>query len=168
MMENNNQPKGRKPDSKTGEKKSSVTIIVNGGTNQILPNATHATQMFYGGKHVTDSFTDDDGLSFDFDMDGLDDLSSADESSLSAYFFDEELLNRYVQRIGVCCSARDLARVLVDMVSDPSVSIDREQVVKRSFLEVVLSMAPRIATGVDNLRYSVNDVLSRKNQRRRS
>ena len=32
------------------ENKSNVTINIQGGNNQILPNATHAVQYFYGDK----------------------------------------------------------------------------------------------------------------------
>lgn len=166
IMDFKKQPSSRTSGQKSNESKSSITIIVNGGRNQFLPNATHATQVFYGDKHVADRFTDDNGSSDDAEWDDPDDVSVADASPLSPYCYDEETQDRYLQRIDACHTAQQLASVLVSMLDHPSVNISREVIVKRSFLELVLPLAPRVTTGVDNLRHAVNELMCKKKRRR--
>ncbi len=132
--------------------KSGVTIVIQGGTNQIAPNATEQKQIFVGDKYA------------DAMLQSLQKPESASApaqtkaaSPLSIYINSEELLSKYTSRLAVCTTARQIGYVVVDMVKDPDVKVDKDMMVKKEFIEQIKPLAPQVTTGVDNIRNYINE-----------
>ena len=73
---------------------SDITININGGNNQILPNATEAVQNFYG------SYFPEHPL-----PDKSDQETEPPEAQKLALYINKENLGRYLSLIGECRSA---------------------------------------------------------------
>lgn len=130
---------------------SDVKIIINGGSNQILPNATEAVQVFCGRELPPGQSTP---LS-----DGDDSETGSDRLSL---YVNEENLPHYLAQIGECRSATELAKVIMEMVErEPRVTPD--EMVKGRFINLLLPHARRLTKGttLDNLRKRINDAWAR-------
>lgn len=128
---------------------SDVTININGGNNQILPNATEAVQNFYGDQfappEVTPSSTDDN--------------STPDADKLSLYI-NKECLDTYLPQMATCRTAAELAKVVICMYEqEPKLS--KEDIVKERFIKLLLPHAPLLGRGssISNLRTNINTAL---------
>ena len=127
------------------EKKTQVIININGGRNQILPNATQAVQHFYGSslmgkeeeqpRHTSDA-----------------------TQRLSIYIKDEEMLSRYVGRLQACQSASEVGRTVVAMVQEtPGLTIDIAKTTP--FISILLQVVTAISSGltVPNFRKAIDN-----------
>ena len=126
---------------------SDVTININGGNNQILPNATEAVQNFYGDQFAEHILKKQD---------------EADESSTQkerlALYINKENINGYLAQIGECNNATELAKVVVQMCEQEP-RLTQEEIVKERFIRLLLPFAKRLTKGkgIDNLRARIND-----------
>lgn len=126
-----------------------VTININGGNNQILPNATEAVQNFYG-----DQFAERI-----LDAPTLDSTPSPEVSKLSLYI-DKVNLPGYISQIGECQTATEFAKVVISIFEQES-KLTEEEIVKERFIRLLLPFATKLAKGrtIDNLRARINDAL---------
>lgn len=111
-----------------------INITINGGTNTIVPNATHVTQNFYG--------------------------TSLDEKVVDrlSIYMNKENIPGFVSRLGGCETATEVAKVVVDMsLRDPLLSA--KEIVKECFIKAILPHATKLTKGtsVDNVRQRIND-----------
>ena len=126
---------------------SDVTININGGNNQILPNATEAVQNFYGDQFAEHILKKQD---------------EADESSTQkerlALYINKENINGYLAQIGECNNATELAKVVVQMCEQEP-RLTQEEIVKERFIRLLLPFAKRLTKGkgIDNLRARIKD-----------
>ena len=130
-------------------KMSDIKIIINGGNNQILPNATQAIQYFYGSGNQDESAED----------------TSAEQHRLALYI-NKERIPGYLAQIGECKSASELAKVVLGMVEQESL-LTPEDMVKGKFISLLLPHATRITSGatVDNVRKCINDAWMKRPRR---
>ena len=126
-----------------------ITININGGNNQILPNATEAVQNFYG-----DQFAERI-----LDAPTLDSTPSPEVSKLSLYI-DKVNLPGYISQIGECQTATEFAKVVISIFEQES-KLTEEEIVKERFIRLLLPFATKLAKGrtIDNLRARINDAL---------
>ncbi len=126
---------------------SDVTININGGNNQILPNATEAVQNFYGDqfseKILQQPSTKEDVL--------------PEVEKLSLYI-NKENLSGYLSQIGECSNATELAKVVV-LMCEQEPRLTQEEIVKERFISQLLPFAKKLTKGrgIDNLRARIND-----------
>ena len=127
------------------EKKTQVIININGGRNQILPNATQAVQHFYGSSLM-----------------GQEEEQPRQTSDatqrLSIYIKDEEMLSRYVGRLQACQSAAEVGRTVVAMVQEtPGLTIDIAKTTP--FISILLQVVTAISSGltVPNFRKAIDN-----------
>ena len=127
------------------EKKTQVIININGGRNQILPNATQAVQHFYGSAFM-----------------GQEEEQPRQTSDatqrLSIYIKDEEMLSRYVGRLQACQSASEVGRTVVAMVQEtPGLTIDIAKTTP--FISILLQVVTAISSGltVPNFRKAIDN-----------
>ena len=130
---------------------SDIQIIINGGNNQILPNATEAVQNFYGS--VFGSKTNEVPL-------------PPEVQPLLSYI-EQEHLSGYLNRIGECLTATELAVVVMDMLEREG-KLTKDTVVKERFINLLLPFADKITKGasVDNIRQRINDAMAKRHTRR--
>lgn len=126
---------------------SDVTININGGNNQILPNATEAVQNFYGdlfAEHILKKQDEDD--------------ESSTQKERLALYVNKENINGYLAQIGECNNATELAKVVVQMCEQEP-RLTQEEIVKERFIRLLLPFAKRLTKGrgIDNLRARIND-----------
>ena len=126
---------------------SDVTININGGNNQSLPNATDAVQNFYGdqfAEHILKKQDEDD--------------ESATQKERLALYINKENINGYLAQIGECNNATELAKVVVQMCEQEP-RLTQEEIVKERFIRLLLPFAKRLTKGkgIDNLRARIND-----------
>lgn len=120
--------------------KSNVTININGGNNQILPNATHAEQHFHYHTH-----------------------KSEDDPSRVCIYNNVYLDESYMTKLRDCHSASDFGKVVVEMVNDPTIPyLDSVLAVKADFFTRLLPFCPHLKKGAteSNLRTYINKELS--------
>ena len=127
------------------DKKTQVIININGGRNQILPNATQAVQHFYGSSLM-----------------GQEEEQPRQTSDatqrLSIYIKDEEMLSRYVGRLQACQSAAEVGRTVVAMVQKtPGLTIDIAKTTP--FISILLQVVTAISSGltVPNFRKAIDN-----------
>ena len=127
------------------DKKTQVIININGGRNQILPNATQAVQHFYGS-------------SFMGKEEEQPRQTSDATQRLSIYIKDEEMLSRYVGRLQACQSAAEVGRTVVAMVQEtPGLTIDIAKTTP--FISILLQVVTAISSGltVPNFRKAIDN-----------
>ena len=127
---------------KMTEEKSTVNINIHGGNNQILPNATHAEQHFH--YHTT---------------------AVAELPSSTHIYNNVEIDSDYIDKLRRCCTASDLAKVVVEMVHDESIPyLDSVLAVKAEFFTRLLPFCPNLKKGISesNLRAQINNELATK------
>lgn len=126
-----------------------ITININGGNNQILPNATEAVQNFYGDQFAEKIL----GAPI------LDSTPSPEVSKLSLYI-DKVNLPGYISQIGECQTATEFAKVVISIFEQES-KLTEEEIVKERFIRLLLPFATKLAKGrtIDNLRARINDAL---------
>ena len=127
------------------DKKTQVIININGGRNQILPNATQAVQHFYVS-------------SFMGQEEEQPRQTSDATQRLSIYIKDEEMLSRYVGRLQACQSAAEVGRTVVAMVQEtPGLTIDIAKTTP--FISILLQVVTAISSGltVPNFRKAIDN-----------
>lgn len=115
---------------------SDVTININGGNNQVLPNATQAVQSFYGNQPAESESP----------AELPDDYLSPEAVRLLPYINKEEDLSRYLALIIKCRTVTELARVILSMQErEPKITSD--EMVKERFISLFLPITPNITKG---------------------
>ncbi|MBP3470745.1 MAG: hypothetical protein J6K41_00705 [Paraprevotella sp.] len=133
-----------------------VNITINGGNNQILPNATEAVQNFYG-----------DSLS-EKQLDGIhvkeDTLPEVNKLSI---YINKENIPGYLSQIGECQTATELAKVVVNMVEQEP-NLTKEEMVKGRFISLLIPFALKLTKGtsVDNIRARIIDAWAKRPRHR--
>lgn len=135
---------------------SDVNITINGGNNQILPNATEAVQNFYG-----------DGFSEKVFAGKQPGETLPAEAQRLLIYIGEEQLPRYLALIGECRSAAELGKVVVDMCAQEP-RLTKEEIVKERFIRLLLPLASNFTVGktVSNIRARINDALANQPRQR--
>lgn len=126
-----------------------VTININGGNNQILPNATEAVQNFYGDQFAEKKLSNT--------ADGIESCPEADKLSL---YINKVNIPGYISQIGECLNATEFAKVVISIFEQES-KLTEEEIVKERFIRLLLPFATKLAKGrtIDNLRARINDAL---------
>ena len=131
--------------------KSSIVFNISGGNNQILPNATQATQNFYSDKYIEEMAN----------KENADEGSDITKSPLAHYINNVERLSYYVCKLSSYEEARSLAQVVIEMLEGPEVTIDNVEMVKERFIKKLLPHAPKVTTTISNIRQRINDEYDR-------
>ena len=146
-------------------KQANVVINVSGGTNQILPNATEATQYIYGGK-LADELTDQSApkpaeapATAVTPKTSSDPELSDDAIRLRRYVESGERLIKYIEDLRVCETATDLAEVVVKMKRQEP-HLTSQDITKERFINIVKALAPEVSKGntVSNIRARITAV----------
>ena len=139
--------------------KPSVIFNINGGNIQIAPNATEQKQVFIGGRYV-----EEEELPQTIRIPEPVSAPAQPESAspLSIYINNVEALARYTSLLAACTTAKHIGCVVVDMVKDPDVKLDKYMMVKREFIEQIQPLVPKVETGVDNIRKYINDAWEKR------
>ena len=126
-----------------------ITININGGNNQILPNATEAVQNFYGYQYAEKILGTP-----------TPDSSSIPELGKLSLYIDKVNLPGYISRIGECLNATEFARIVISIFEQES-RLTEEEIVKERFIRLLLPFATKLEKGrtIDNLRARINDAL---------
>lgn len=132
--------------------KASIVFNISGGNNQILPNATQATQNFYGDKYMEEMAK----------TDNANDGTEITKSPLAHYINNVERLTYYIGKLTSCEDARSLAQVVMEMHDDDNVKIDSEEMVKERFINTLLPHAPKVTTSISNIRQRINEESDRQ------
>lgn len=85
--------------------KVNIIFNISGGNNQILPNATQATQNFYGDKYMEEMVK----------TDNANDATDITKSPLAHCINNVERLTYYIGKLTSCEDARSLAQVVMEM-----------------------------------------------------
>ncbi len=134
-----------------------ITFNIYGGSNQILPSATHAEQNFYGDKYADDATQ----------KKGANNLTSPEVQRLRIYINNVEALAEYVGRLEECRSAKELGFIVADMVEDERTSVNTGVMAKKEFRDVLAPIMPNITTGDDNIRKYINEAYDERKRQRR-
>lgn len=128
-----------------------IIFNITGGNNQILPNATEATQNFYGDQfaeaaqqHISAAAPANDTES---------------ENQLMLYLFNKVRAKEYILQLQSCLTAKEVGGVVATMVGNGDVA--KEQAVKQVFIEKLLPFLGKVSKGlgIDNLRNQINDAM---------
>lgn len=136
---------------------SDIHITINGGNNQILPNATEAVQNFYGdrfaGKQLSDGPQAEEPLP---------------ETNRLLLYINKEHLSRYLSLLGECRSATELGKVVVQMQEEEP-QLLKAEIVKERFISLILPFAIKLqkGTSIDNIRARINDALANRPKQRK-
>lgn len=133
-----------------------VNITINGGNNQILPNATEAIQNFYGNQFAEKKPSP--SLPKEEPMPEMDRLS---------LYINKENIPGYLAQIGECRTATELGRLVVQMVEQEP-GLTAEEMVKERFISQLLPFAFKLSKGktIDNIRARINDAWARRPKHR--
>lgn len=137
------------------EETTRIVINISGGNNQILPNATHAEQHFYGGRCVDPS-----------QPVATEAMSSVPNliSRFAIYINNEEMRNRFTTQLRACLSAAEVGRTVVTMVQEvPGLTIDTAKT--EPFITILLNLSTSVKSGISvpNFRKAITDAwLSKK------
>ena len=121
-----------------------TVININGGNNQILPEATHAILHIHIYAGSPSQMPMDDTL--------------PEVAQFSLYLDKVESLPRYLSLLSQCQSAHELAQVVMELLkNEPKITAD--EIVKERFIKKLLPLTPKITKGasVDNIRARIND-----------
>ncbi len=129
---------------------SEIIFNIYGGNNQILPNAAHAEQHFYGDAFAEERLVRESVAPL-----------TAEEKALSIYINKVEKLRGYIALLRSCKTAGDFGEVVATMRQQEP-SLTDELIVKRRFLSLLLPFLPKWEKGrsIDNLRVAVNNAWS--------
>ena len=121
-----------------------TVININGGNNQILPEATHAVLHIHIYAGTSAQMTTED--------------TPPEVGQLSLYLDKVENLPRYLSLLSQCQSAHELAQVVMEMLQNEP-KITAEEIVKERFIKKLIPLTPKITKGtsVDNIRARIND-----------
>lgn len=136
---------------------SDVHITINGGNNQILPNATEAVQNFYGDQFAEKMLSDKPHTG-----------ELLPEANKLLLYISKENLPRYLSLIGECQSATELGKVVVQMQEEEP-KLMKEEIVKERFINLILPFATKLqkGTSIDNIRARINDALANRPKQRK-
>lgn len=127
---------------------SDIHITINGGNNQIMPNATHAEQHFhYHGTEAPPAAKQEDKSS----------ASDEDRQHLSIYINKVEDLDKYISLLSTCKTASEVGEVVATMCENEP-NIDSDRIAKESFIRLLLPFIPNVekGKGIDNLRIQID------------
>ena len=126
---------------------SDVNITINGGINQILPDATEAKQSFYGDQFAEKLLSGESPKE--------ESLPEVDKLSI---YINKENIPAYLAQIGECQTATELAKVVVEM-AEHEPCLTAEEIVKERFISQLLPFAFKLTKGrtIDNVRARIND-----------
>ena len=126
-----------------------ITININGGNNQILPNATEAVQNFYGDQFAEKILSNT-----------VVDKESYPEVGKLSLYVDKVNLPDYIDQLSECQNATELAKVVIYMFEQEP-KLTEEEIVKERFISILLPLATKLTKGrtIDNLRARINDAL---------
>ena len=135
---------------------SDVNITINGGINQILPDATEAKQIFYGDQFAEKLLN----------KEPLKEESTPEVDKLSIYI-NKEHIPGYLAQIAECQTATELAKVVVEM-AEQEPHLTAEEIVKARFINLLLPFAFKLSKGtsVDNIRARINDAWMKRPKHR--
>ena len=135
---------------------SDVNITINGGSNQILPNATEAKQIFIGDQFAEQLLSGESPKE--------ESLPEVDKLSI---YINKENIPAYLAQIGECQTATELAKVVVEM-AEHEPRLTAEEIVKERFISLLLPFAFKLTKGktVDNVRARINDAWMKRPKRR--
>ena len=135
---------------------SGVNITINGGINQILPDATEAKQIFYGDKFAEKLLSGESPKE--------ESLPEVDKLSI---YINKEHIPGYLAQIGECQTATELAKVVVEM-AEQEPRLTAEEIVKARFINLLLPFAFKLSKGtsVDNIRARINDAWMKRPKHR--
>ncbi len=118
------------------DKKADIMINISGGNIQILPNATHAEQHFYG-CHPMELGQES------VQETGMPDISSR----LAIYISNVETRRRYVAQLRACQSAAEVGKTVVSMVQEVQ-GLTIDQAKTASFITIILNLATSVRSGI--------------------
>ena len=126
-----------------------ITININGGNNQILPNATEAVQNFYGDQFAEKILSNT-----------VVDKELCPEVGKLSLYVDKVNLPDYIAQLSECQNATELAKVVIYMFEQEP-KLTEEEIVKERFISILLPLATKLTKGrtIDNLRARINDAL---------
>ena len=135
---------------------SDVNITINGGINQILPDATEAKQIFYGDQFAEKLLSGESPKE--------ESLPEVDKLSI---YINKENIPGYLAQIGECQTATELAKVVVEM-AEHEPRLTAEEIVKERFISLLLPFAFKLTKGktVDNVRARINDAWMKRPKHR--
>lgn len=135
---------------------SDVNITINGGINQILPDATEAKQIFYGDQFAEKLLSGESPKE--------ESLPEVDKLSI---YINKENIPAYLSQIGECQTAAELAKVVVEM-AEHEPRLTAEEIVKERFISLLLPFAFKLTKGktVDNVRARINDAWMKRPKHR--
>lgn len=138
------------------EDKNSITFNIYGGSNQILPNATKAEQIFYGDQFAKEALRK--GTSGEKPL-------TDDERRLAVYREKEESLRNYVAQFAACKTAADVGEVVALMCENEPLLFE-ERVAKAKFIQTLIPLIPGVeqGRGIDNLRIQIFKALQERNR----
>ena len=138
------------------EDKNNITFNIYGGSNQILPNATKAEQIFYGDQFAKEALRK--GTSGEKPL-------TDDERRLAVYIEKEESLRNYVAQLAACKTAADVGEV-VAMMCENEPLLFAERVAKAKFIQTLIPLIPGVeqGRGIDNLRIQIFRALQERNR----
>lgn len=122
-----------------------IHITINGGNNQILPNATEAVQNFYANGNKAD-VPPPEVANQTPSPDAGEPLSSKAQELLP-YVRDEQSLRNYLRRIGECKSARDVAQVILTL-QEQDRKVPAGEELKERFINLFLPFVPKDVKGM--------------------
>ena len=130
------------------EAKNNIIFNISGGNNQILPNATHAEQHFYGDQFAKEALRK--GTPSEAPL-------TDDERRLLVYDETEDSLRNYVASLKACKSAADVGKV-VAMMCENEPHLFEERVAKEEFIEKLIPFLTSVGRGkgIDNLRIQID------------
>ena len=135
---------------------SDVNITINGGNNQILPNATEGKQIFYGDQFAEKILGGESPKE-----------ESIPEVDKLSIYINKENIHGYLSQIGECQTATELAKVVVAM-AEREPRLTDEEIVKERFISQLLPFAFKLTKGrtVDNVRARINDAWMKRPKHR--
>ncbi|MGM9767092.1 MAG: hypothetical protein ACI3Z0_01330, partial [Candidatus Cryptobacteroides sp.] len=114
---------------------SDVSITINGGNNQILPNATEAKQIFYGDKFAEQLLNRESPQ-----------VEPTPEVDKLSIYINRENIPGYLTQIGECQTATELAKVVVE-IAEHEPRLTAEEIVKSRFINLILPFAFKLTKG---------------------
>lgn len=128
--------------------KSNITFNIHGGNIQILPNATHAEQNFYGDT-LAEKMQPRQGAAAT--------PLTADEQALTPYINNVEALRGYLSTLRSCTTAQAVGEVVATMCQQEA-AVAEDLIVKEGFIRLLLPFLPQLDKGrsIDNLRAAIN------------
>ena len=153
------------------EEKSNVVININGGNNQILPNATEAVQNFNfyanGGEQkskAAETGSKAESASNAKDVtEGNEGTVNSDEPEIP--YINKVYAKEYADQLRNCADGREVGIIVAKMVKDAG--LFEETAKKEMFIEKIMPFLDHLTKGksVDNIRKHIRNALDEQNMR---